>query len=74
MKKLLIILSILILTSCQKNVLTNIAKTDIDIVTEIHINYAKGYIEDLIIKLYRVGNKNWPSTSGLKVHCFGVVE
>ena len=76
MKKLLIILSILILTSCQKNVLTNIAKTDIDIVTEIHINNAKGYIEDLIIKLYKMNpiflskNKKFDSVSQVIIDIF----
>lgn len=76
MKKLLIILSILILTSCQKNVLTNITKTDIDIVTEIHINNAKGYIEDLIIKLYKMNpifiskNKKFDSVSQVIIDIF----
>ena len=55
MKKLIIIVFILItLPSCKNNVLTNIAKSDIDIITEIHANNAKEYIEDLIIKLYKI--------------------
>jgi hypothetical protein len=52
MKKILIIISSLLI-SCQNNVFTNIAKTDIDIVTEIHVINAKENIEDLIIKLYK---------------------
>ena len=54
MKKIILILSISLLTSCQNNMLTNIAKSDIDIVTEIHVNNAKEYIEELIIKLYKI--------------------
>ena len=50
MSKLFLIILIFFLTSCQNNVLKNIAKTDIDIVTEIHAVNAKNYIEDLIIK------------------------
>ena len=57
MKKILIILSILVLTSCKNNVFTNIAKTDVDIITEIHVSNANNYIEDLIIKLYKVNPK-----------------
>ena len=63
MKKLIIIVFIRItLPSCKNNVLTNIAKSDIDIITEIHANNEKEYIEDLIIKLYKINpiylNKN----------------
>ena len=55
MKKIIILLVLAtFLTSCQKNIFTNITKTDIDIVTEIHVNNAKGYIEELIIKLYKL--------------------
>ena len=54
MKKILIIIPIIFLTSCQNNILSNIAKTDIDIISEIHVNNANGYIEDLIIKLYKI--------------------
>ena len=41
MRKIILILPILLLASCQNNILTNIAKTDIDIVTEIHARNAK---------------------------------
>jgi len=54
MKKILIIIPIIFLTSCQNNILSNIAKTDIDIISEIHVNNANGYIEDLVIKLYKI--------------------
>ena len=55
MKKIIILLVLAtFLTSCQKNIFTNIAKTDIDIVSEIHVINAKGYIEELIIKLYKL--------------------
>ena len=48
MKKIIILLVLAtFLTSCQKNIFTNIAKTDIDIVSEIHVINAKGYIEEL---------------------------
>lgn len=57
MNKILIILSIFILTSCKNNVFTNIAKTDVDIITEIHVSNANNYIEDLIIKLYKINPK-----------------
>ena len=55
MKKIIILLVLTtFLTSCQKNIFTNITKTDIDIVSEIHVINAKGYIEELIIKLYKL--------------------
>ena len=54
MNKILILISIILLTSCQNNILKNIAKTDIDIITEIHVVIAKSHIEDLIIKLYKL--------------------
>ena len=54
MKKILTIIPLIFLTSCQNNILSNIAKTDIDIISEIHVNNANGYIEDLIIKLYKI--------------------
>ena len=50
---ILILISIILLTSCQNNILKNIVKTDIDIITEIHVVNAKSQIEDLIIKLYK---------------------
>ena len=40
-KYYIIIFFSIFLTSCQNNLLTNIAKSDIDIVTEIHVNNAK---------------------------------
>ncbi len=54
MKNITLIILIIFLASCKNNVLTNIAKTDIDIITEIHVNNAKENIEDLIIKLYKL--------------------
>ena len=55
MKKIITLLVLAtFLTSCQKNIFTNITKTDIDIVSEIHVINAKGYIEELIIKLYKL--------------------
>ena len=54
MKKYILIFALFFLSSCQNNLLTSIAKTDIDIVTEIHVINAKSYIEDLIIKLYKI--------------------
>ena len=41
MKKIFLIIISSLLISCQNNVFTNIAKTDIDIVTEIHVINAK---------------------------------
>ena len=54
MKNITLIILIIFLASCKNNVLTNIAKTDIDIITEIHVSNAKENIEDLIIKLYKL--------------------
>ena len=55
MKKIITLLVLAtFLTSCQKNIFTNITKTDIDIVSEIHVINAKEYIEELIIKLYKL--------------------
>lgn len=54
MKNITLIILIIFLASCKNNLLTNIAKTDIDIITEIHVNNAKENIEDLIIKLYKL--------------------
>ena len=55
MKKIItLFILIIFLTSCQKNVFLNITKTDIDIVSEIHVTNAKEYIEELIIKLYKL--------------------
>ena len=55
MKKIITLLVLAtFLSSCQKNIFTNITKTDIDIVSEIHVINAKGYIEELIIKLYKL--------------------
>ena len=55
MKKIIILfILITFLTSCQKNVFLNITKTDIDIVSEIHVVNAKEYMEELIIKLYKL--------------------
>ena len=57
MKKIFLIIISSLLISCQNNVFTNIAKTDIDIVTEIHVINAKENIENLIIKLYKINPK-----------------
>ena len=54
MNKLSLLILIIFLTSCQNNILKNIAKTDIDIITEIHAANAKDYLEDLVIKLYKL--------------------
>ncbi len=76
MKKYILIFVLLFLSSCQNNLLTNIAKTDIDIVTEIHVINAKSYIEDLIIKLYKINpvyldkNENFNSVSQVIIDIF----
>ena len=55
MKKITVLIaSIILLTSCQKNAFTNIAKTDIDIITELHVLNANEYVEELVIKLYKL--------------------
>ena len=80
MKKILLILSLFLLTSCQNNVFTNIAKTDVDIITEIHVSNANDYIEDLIIKLYKINpiyiskNKNFDTVSSVIVDIFKKVD
>ncbi len=76
MKKYILIFVLLFLSSCQNNLLTNIAKTDIDIVTEIHVINAKSFIEDLIIKLYKINpvyldkNENFNSVSQVIIDIF----
>jgi len=80
MKKILLILSLFLLTSCQNNVFTNIAKTDVDIITEIHVSNANDYIEDLIIKLYKINpiyiskNKNFDTVSSVIIDIFKKVD
>ena len=80
MNKILIILSIFILTSCKNNVFTNIAKTDVDIITEIHVSNANNYIEDLIIKLYKINpkyilkNKEFDTVSSVIIDIFKEVD
>ena len=80
MKKYTLIFILIFLSSCQNNLLSSIAKTDIDIVTEIHINNAKSYIEDLIIKLYKINpvylnkNKEFDSVSQVVIDIFKEVE
>ena len=80
MNKILIILSIFILTSCKNNVFTNIAKTDVDIITEIHVSNANNYIEDLIIKLYKMNpkyiskNKEFDTVSSVIIDIFKEVD
>ena len=76
MRKIILILPILLLASCQNNILTNIAKTDIDIVTEIHAKNAKEYIEELVIKLYKINpvyiqnNKEFNNVSEVIIDIF----
>ena len=77
MKKItVLIISIILLTSCQKNALTNIAKTDIDIVSELHVLTANEYVEELIIKLYKLNpkyinqNKNFDKVSDVIIDIF----
>ncbi|MBT7542888.1 MAG: hypothetical protein HN613_02370 [Gammaproteobacteria bacterium] len=76
MRKIILILPILLLASCQNNILTNIAKTDIDIVTEIHARNAKEYIEELVIKLYKINpvyiqnNKEFNNVSEVIIDIF----
>ena len=80
MNKILILISIIILPSCQNNILKNIAKTDIDIITEIHVVNAKSHIEDLIIKLYKLNpiyikkNQNFNSVSQVILDIFKEVN
>ena len=77
MKKIITLLVLTIfLTSCQKNIFTNITKTDIDIVSEIHAVNAKECVEELIIKLYKLNpiyikkNKNFDSVSQVIIDIF----
>lgn len=80
MNKILILISIIVLPSCQNNILKNIAKTDIDIITEIHVVNAKSHIEDLIIKLYKLNpiyikkNQNFNSVSQVILDIFKEVN
>ena len=80
MNKILILISIILLTSCQNNILKNIAKTDIDIITEIHVVNAKSQIEDLIIKLYKLNpiyikkNEHFNSVSQVILDIFKEVD
>jgi len=78
--KIIIIASIFFLTGCQNNILKNIAKSDIDIVTEIHISNAKSDIEDLIIKLYKLNpvyikkNEKFNNVSDVIIDIFKVID
>jgi hypothetical protein len=80
MNKILILISIILLTSCQNNILENIGKTDIDIITEIHVANAKSHIEDLVIKLYKLNpvyikkNQNFNSVSQVILDIFKEVN
>ncbi len=80
MKKIFLIIISSLLVSCQNNVFTNIAKTDIDIVTEIHVNNAKENIENLIIKLYKINpkyinkNEKFGSVSQIIIDIFKEVD
>ena len=79
-KHFIIIIFSILLTSCQNNLLTNIAKSDIDIVTEIHVNNAKEHVEDLIIKLYKINpiyidkNNKFDSVSQVIIDIFNKVD
>lgn len=80
MNKLSLLILIIFLTSCQNNILKNIAKTDIDIITEIHAANAKDYLEDLVIKLYKLNpvyikkNENYDSVSQVIIDIFKEVD
>jgi hypothetical protein len=80
MKKIFLIIISSLLISCQNNVFTNIAKTDIDIVTEIHVINAKENIENLIIKLYKINpkyinkNEKFDSVSQVIIDIFKEVD
>ena len=80
MNKLSLLILIIFLTSCQNNILKNIAKTDIDIITEIHAANAKDYLEDLVIKLYKLNpvyikkNESYNSVSQVIIDIFKEVD
>ena len=81
MKKITVLIaSIILLTSCQKNAFTNIAKTDIDIVTELHVLNANEYVEELVIKLYKLNpiyinkNKKFDKVSDVIIDIFKEVD
>ena len=81
MKKITVLIaSIILLTSCQKNVFTNIAKTDIDIITELHVLNANEYVEELVIKLYKLNtiyinkNKKFDKVSDVIIDIFKEVD
>jgi len=81
MKKIIaLIASIFFITACQNNIFKNITKSDIDIVTEIHINNAKSEVEDLIIKLYKLNpayikkNEKFNSVSDVIIDIFKIVD
>ncbi len=79
-KTLLVLILITFLTSCQKNTFSNIAKSDIDIVTEIHAINAKEHVEDLIIKLYKLNpiyikkNKKFNKVSEVVINIFEEID
>ena len=81
MKKITVLIaSIILLTSCQKNAFTNIAKTDIDIITELHVLNANEYVEELVIKLYKLNpiyinkNKKFDKVSDVIIDIFKEVN
>ena len=81
MKKIIVLIaSIFFITACQNNIFKNITKSDIDIVTEIHINNAKSEVEDLIIKLYKLNpvyikkNEKFNSVSDVIIDIFKIVD
>ncbi len=75
-----LIVSIFLLASCKKNAFTNIAKTDINIVTELHVQNANEFVEELIIKLYKLNpkyiskNKNFDKVSEVIIDIFKEVD
>ena len=81
MKKIIVLIaSIFFIAACQNNIFKNITKSDIDIVTEIHINNAKSEVEDLIIKLYKLNpvyikkNEKFNSVSDVIIDIFKIVD
>ncbi|MDV7103884.1 hypothetical protein R3X26_05605 [Vibrio sp. TH_r3] len=72
MRYVLIVLLACILTSCSaKNGrpfdIRNIAKSDIDLVTDIHIEQIRKLTRDLIIKLYKRNPRELKKSSGMTV-------
>ena len=64
----------------SKNAFKNIAKTDIDIITELHVLNANEYVEELVIKLYKLNpiyinkNKKFDKVSDVIIDIFKEVD